>query len=252
MWAALTIDVQDAIFTEPPTRGSASIRHELATANVATLRFENLTAENAPAVAALLDRGLAASLLVQAAGQDTTNRLENFRRMCKELAQAEIERPVSVVCLCGTAVVAAILITPPKPSDDNATSTTTEWSASNRLYGCLAHALDAHGGLGRRATANLPELSLTTVDVAFRGSLVDSKGVQQSLYQRMIAAAEVEVAKHWEGIFSLSNEVSAARHVQDKWTVVVRLPFSEFPPELIVDKTIYGAVNVCVHKLDRP
>ncbi|KAF0688306.1 Aste57867_20065 [Aphanomyces stellatus] len=253
MWAALTGQVHDAIFTDPPTRCSASIRHELAAANVTTLRFEHLTVENAPAVAALLVRGFAHSPLVQASGQDTSNRPKNFLRICDEIARAEAEtqRPVSIVCYCGETVVAAIHVRPPAPVASKDT-VKNEWTASNRLSGCLAYTMETQNGRGRRATLDLPELSLTTVDPAFRGTLVDSQGVKQSLYQRMVAAAEHEAAKYWRGIFSISNDISAARHIQDKWTVVVRLPYSEFPPQLIVDQTIDGAVNICVHEFDRP
>lgn len=122
-----------------------------------------------------------------------------------------------------------------------------------RLEACLAFSdAAAERLLGRRL--DIPELMLGAVDARFRGSLLDEAGARRSVYQqlcscvlRLVRASD----KGWWGLFSHSNDTSAARHEAQGWRRVCRLSYAELPTEL-TRCSIQGALSVCLAETEEP
>lgn len=83
-----------------------------------------------------------------------------------------------------------------------------------------------------------------------RGSLPAADGERHSIYTRLVQACEAQAARcGWRGIFSHSNDTSAARHARFGWLTVWRAPYVTFPPDIVTNRQAAGQLSVCYHRL---
>jgi len=116
--------------------------------------------------------------------------------------------------------------------------------AAQRLEDCLDYA-DKQAEKLHGFIFDMPELILGASDELFRGSLIDCHGKSNSIYQQLVACAEESIRIHgWRGIYSHSNDKSAARHTSNGWKDIVKIKYCDLPKEL-ARKPIPGHLHVC-------